>query len=73
MSQDSDKPVHAFCRAVAPVNSQGEVVCYHEERARLRTSHTNINPDRDFFVCEKEKDDPENCGFFGPAFTARWR
>ncbi|KAI1794084.1 hypothetical protein LXA43DRAFT_157185 [Ganoderma leucocontextum] len=64
MSQESNVSAHAYNRDTAPVNSQGQVVCYHEEPAILRTSHTVANPGRDFFSCRKDREDPERCRFF---------
>ncbi|KAI9060245.1 hypothetical protein FKP32DRAFT_1679192 [Trametes sanguinea] len=64
MSQSSTHSVQTFVHDVAPVNDEGQVVCYHRLPARRMTSHTPTNPNRDFFACPKNRDDPDKCKFF---------
>ncbi|OSD06813.1 hypothetical protein PYCCODRAFT_1474235 [Trametes coccinea BRFM310] len=64
MSQSSTHSVQTFVNDVAPVNDEGQVVCYHRLPAKRMTSRTPTNPNRDFFSCSKNRDDPDKCKFF---------
>ncbi|KAI0374096.1 hypothetical protein BV20DRAFT_601484 [Pilatotrama ljubarskyi] len=64
MPQSSTESVQAFVNDVAPVNAEGQVLCYHGIPARRLTSHTAANPGRDFYCCSKNSGDPDRCKFF---------
>ncbi|KAI8993075.1 hypothetical protein BD414DRAFT_483226 [Trametes punicea] len=64
MSQSSTYSVQTFVNDMAPVNDEGQVVCHHRLPAKRMTSRTPTNPNRDFYTCPKDKDDPGNCKFF---------
>ncbi|KAF5370621.1 hypothetical protein D9758_001931 [Tetrapyrgos nigripes] len=49
----------------SPIDSAGVVRCYvHELEAARRVSNTSNNPNRAFFCCSKDRNDPECCDFF---------
>ncbi|KAI0358376.1 hypothetical protein OH77DRAFT_1176273 [Trametes cingulata] len=70
MSQSSTGSVKTFVNDLAPVNDEGQVVCYHGLPARRLTSHTATNPERDFYCCTKNSGDPDRCKFFSWADNA---
>ncbi|KAI0630300.1 hypothetical protein C8Q77DRAFT_253363 [Trametes polyzona] len=64
MSQRSAGSVEEFVNEIAPVNARGQVVCRHRLPAKRLTSHTPANPEREFYTCSKNSDDPDRCKFF---------
>ncbi|KAK7053445.1 hypothetical protein VNI00_004071 [Paramarasmius palmivorus] len=55
-TQSQTRTVNASC-----FDSNGTVVCYHDEPAARKTSRTEANPNRDFFCCAKDR---ERCKFW---------
>jgi len=50
--------------SVNPIGTDGIVRCYCNEPAPSRTSTTERNPNRDFYVCSKDRGDPKRCKFY---------
>ncbi|KAF9222743.1 hypothetical protein BS17DRAFT_783318 [Gyrodon lividus] len=47
-----------------PLGEDGVVRCQHEEEAAKRTSRTANNPNREFYCCNRQSNDPSRCKFF---------
>ena len=57
-------PTKSQVYSINHIGEDGIIRCYCDEPAPLRTSRTNANPNRDFYACNKDREDPGRCKFW---------